>query len=84
MIAHVGLQDGTGDFDARTLTLSEVTLIGVYTYTETDLRDSLAALHEGRLGTLDWIESRPLSEGGRAFHDLNEGRTPAAKIVLTP
>ena len=84
VIAHVGLQDWAGDFDARTLTLSEVTLVGVYTYTDADLRASLAALHDGRLGALDWIEQRPLAEGGQAFHDLNAGRTPAAKIVLTP
>jgi len=64
VIAHVGLQSWAGTFDARTLTLSEVTLIGVYTYTDADLRASLAALHDGRLGTLDWIEERPLAEGG--------------------
>ncbi len=84
VIAHVGLQNWAGAFDARTLTLSEVTFIGVYTYTDADLRASLAALHDGRLGTLDWIEERPLADGGKAFHDLDAGLTPAAKIVLRP
>ena len=84
VIAHVGLQDWAGAFDARTLTLTEVTMIGVYTYTDADLRASLAALHDGRLGELDWIEERPLAEGGQAFHDLDAGRTPAAKIILRP
>jgi len=84
VVSHVGLQDWAGDFDARSLTLSEITLIGVYTYTDADLRASLAALHDGRLGALDWIEERPLAEGGRAFHDLDAGRSPAAKIVLKP
>ena len=84
VISHVGLQDWAGAFDARTLTLSEVTLIGVYTYTDADLRASLAALHDGRLGKLDWIEERPLAEGGQAFHDLHAGRTPVAKIILRP
>ena len=84
VIAHVGLQDWAGDFDARTLTLSEITLVGVYTYTDADLRASLAALHDGRLGALEWIERRPLAEGGQAFRDLDAGRTPAAKIILTP
>jgi alcohol dehydrogenase len=84
VIAHVGLQDWAGEFDARSLTLSEVTLIGVYTYTDADLRASLAALHDGRLGALDWIEERPLAEGGQAFQDLDAGRTPAAKIILRP
>ncbi len=84
VISHVGLQDWAGEFDARTLTLQEVTLVGVYTYTDADLRASLAALHEGRLGSLDWIEQRPLSRGGEAFDDLDASRTRAAKIVLRP
>jgi len=84
VISHVGLQDWAGDFDARTLTLQEVTLVGVYTYTDADLRASLAALHDGRLGRLDWIEERPLSEGGQAFRDLDANRTRAAKIILRP
>ena len=84
VIAHVGLQDWAGEFDARTLTLQEVTLVGVYTYTDADLRASLAALHDGRLGRLNWIEERPLSLGGEAFHDLNANRTRAAKVVLRP
>ena len=84
VISHLGLQEWAGEFDARTLTLSEITFIGVYTYTEADLRASLAALHAGALGNLDLLEERPLAEGSRAFHDLNEGRTPAAKIVLRP
>ena len=43
VIAHVGLQDWAGELDARTLTLQEVTLVGVYTYTDADLRASLRA-----------------------------------------
>lgn len=84
VIAHIGLQEWAGEFDARTLTLQEVTLVGVYTYTDADLRASLAALHDGRLGPLDWVEERPLSEGGEAFNDLNTHRTRAAKVILRP
>ncbi len=84
VIAHVGLQDWAGDVDSRTLTLSEIAFLGVYTYTDADLRASLAALYDGRLGALDWIEERPLAEGGQAFRDLDAGRSAAAKIVLRP
>jgi alcohol dehydrogenase len=84
VIAHVGLQDWAGEFDARTLTLSEITFVGVYTYTDADLRASLAALHDGRLGALEWTEERTLAEGGRAFDDLDAGHTPAAKVILSP
>ena len=69
---------------SRTLTLQEITLVGVYTYTDADLRASLAALHDGRLGNLSWTEERPLSLGGEAFEDLDANRTRAAKIILRP
>ncbi len=84
VIAHVGLQDWAGEFDARRLTLAEIAFLGVYTYTDADLRASMAALHDGRLGDLAWVEQRPLAEGGAAFLDLDRGATPAAKIVLCP
>lgn len=84
VIVHVGLQENGGDFDMRKLTLAEITLIGVYTYTPNTLRASLAALHRGALGDLAWVETRPLTDGVAAFSDLDQGRTPAAKIVLTP
>ena len=84
VIVHIGLMDSTGEADWRKITLQEVTVIGTYTYTAVDLRASAAALHEGRLGKLAWVEERPLSEGARAFADLDHGRTAAAKIVLRP
>ena len=83
-IVHVGLQDNGGEFDMRRLTLAEVTLFGVYTYTANTLRASLAALHQGVLGDPGWVEQRPMVDGAAAFDDLDEGRTPAAKIVLVP
>ncbi len=84
VISHIGLQEPGGDFDARTLTLTEITFLGVYTYTPADLEASLAALHAGHLGKLAWIEERPLIDGGQAFVDLDQGATPAAKIILRP
>jgi 2-desacetyl-2-hydroxyethyl bacteriochlorophyllide A dehydrogenase len=84
VIAHVGLQEWAGNFDARTLTLQEITLVGVYTYTDCDLRASLNALHAGRLGSLQWLEQRPLSDGAAAFNDLDANQTRAAKIILQP
>jgi len=83
-IVHVGLMDNSGGLDVRKLTLQEVAFIGCYTYTMVDLRATVKALHSGALGSLDWAEQRPLSEGARAFADLSTGQTPAAKIVLVP
>jgi len=84
VVVHIGLQETGGDFDARKATLGEITFVGVYTYTEADLRASLKALYDGALGDLYWTEERALADGAEAFVDLDEGRSAAAKIILRP
>lgn len=84
VICHIGLGSADGGVDVRRLTLQEITFIGTYTYTPQDFRDTGAAIFAGQLGSLDWIESRPLSEGQAAFEDIRNGRTSAPKIILIP
>ena len=84
VIAHIGLGYGEGGLDVRRMTLQEITFIGTYTYTAKDFRDAAAAIFEGRMGALDWIETRPLADGARAFDDIRNGRVAAAKVVLEP
>ena len=84
VVMHIGLMDNAGGLDIRKITLQEVTFIGTYTYTMVDFRATVAMLHSGALGPLNWIERRPLADGAGAFLDIDKGRTPAAKIVLTP
>jgi threonine dehydrogenase-like Zn-dependent dehydrogenase len=84
VIVHIGLGEDAGGLDIRRMTLQEITFTGTYTYTAQDFRDTAAAMFEGRLGPLDWAESRPLSEGGRAFADIRAGQVAAPKIVLRP
>ena len=84
VVVHVGLGDWASEIDMRKLTLAEITLAGVYTYSTADLRAAALALHEGAFGDLAWVEERPLAEGARAFEDIDLGRTPAAKILLRP
>jgi 2-desacetyl-2-hydroxyethyl bacteriochlorophyllide A dehydrogenase len=84
VIMHVGLQDWASEIDMRKLTLAEITLLGTYTYTTADLRATVQALRDGAFGDLAWVEERPMAEGARAFRDLHEGRSAAAKIVLRP
>ncbi len=84
VLMHIGLQHGSGDCDFRKITLSEITVIGTYTYTHRDLQAALQKLHSGTLGDLTWIEERPLAEGASAFSDLNGGLSAAPKIVLLP
>jgi L-iditol 2-dehydrogenase len=84
VILHIGLGDSAGGLDLRKLTLQEVTFIGTYTYTMTDFAQALAALAAGRLGTLGWVERRPLAVGLEAFQALDRGQVAAAKIALEP
>ncbi len=84
IFVHIGLMDAMGELDIRKLTLFEVTLIGVYCYTAADMRAAAQTIESGLLGRLDWVETRPLSQGAQAFNDLDQGRCASAKIVLTP
>lgn len=84
VIAHVGLGEDLGGLDIRRMTLQEITFIGTYTYTAQDFRDTAQALFDGRLGALDWAETRTLSDGVEAFKNLRAGQVAAPKIVLTP
>ncbi len=84
VISHVGLQDNEAGLDTRRLTLAEVTFIGNYTYSVIDLKAAIQALHSGALGTLDWVETRPLADGATAFQDIHRGHTAVPKIVLLP
>lgn len=84
VIAHVGLGDSADGLDIRRMTLQEISFIGTYTYTAEDFRDTARAIFDGRLGPLNWFETRPLAEGNRAFQDLRTGSVAAPKIILDP
>lgn len=84
VIVNVGLGENTGGLDVRRMTLQEITFIGTYTYTAQDFRDCASAMFDGRLGPLDWAESRPLEGGPAAFADIRSGRVAAPKIILKP
>ncbi len=83
-IGHIGLGSSTGGLDVRRLTLFEIAFIGTYTYTMKDFRDTAAAIFDGKLGDLSWVEERPLSDGAAAFADIRAGLVQAPKIILNP
>ncbi|MEL6571196.1 MAG: alcohol dehydrogenase catalytic domain-containing protein [Pseudomonadota bacterium] len=84
VVAHIGLGDGEGGLDIRRMTLQEITFIGTYCYTPEDFRETAQAIFDGRLGPLDWFESRDLADGHQAFQELHAGQVAAPKIVLSP
>ena len=84
VIVHIGLGSAAGGLDVRRITLQEITFIGTYTYTPEDFRDTAAAIFDGRLGSLDWMEQRRLDDGAAAFAALGTAAIAAPKILLTP
>ena len=84
VFVHIGLAEDLGGVDVRRMTLQEITMIGTYTYTARDFRDTVQAMQDGRLGPLDWFETRPLSDGAQAFADIRAGSVAAPKIILDP
>ncbi|CTQ32685.1 zinc-dependent alcohol dehydrogenase [Jannaschia rubra] len=84
VIAHIGLGEDRGGLDVRRMTLQEIAFLGTYTYTAQDFRDTAQAIFDGRLGPLDWIDLRPLSEGAEAFRAIRMGDVPHPKVVLIP
>jgi len=84
VISHIGLQDNEPGLDTRKLTLQEISFIGHYTYTPTDLKAALNMIGSGALGSLDWVESRPLADGVEAFKAIHTGAAASPKIVLHP
>lgn len=84
VIVHVGLLPGSEGLDVRKITLQEIIVAGTYCYTPFEFRETLDAIANGQLGSLDWVEERPLADGPQAFRDLDAGATAAAKIVLRP
>ncbi|MEM1076287.1 MAG: alcohol dehydrogenase catalytic domain-containing protein [Pseudomonadota bacterium] len=84
VIAHIGLGEAAGGLDVRRMTLQEITFIGTYTYTRRDFVETTEAIFDGRLGDLDWTETRALADGQAAFDDIRAGKVAAPKIVLLP
>ncbi|MEL6436367.1 MAG: alcohol dehydrogenase catalytic domain-containing protein [Pseudomonadota bacterium] len=82
VIVHIGLGDRDGGLDVRRMTLQEVQFIGTYTYTHADFRATSQAIFDGSLGSLDWFETAPLSDGAASFAKIAAGQAMAPKIVL--
>ena len=82
VVMHIGLMDSKGPLDVRAVTLREIAFIGTYTYTPSDMSETLEKLRSGAFGSLGWVETRPLRDGAEVFRDLVHGRCPAPKVVL--
>ncbi|WOV91380.1 MAG: alcohol dehydrogenase catalytic domain-containing protein [Candidatus Zeuxoniibacter abyssi] len=84
VIVHIGLGNGDGGIDARKLTLKAVTFVSSYCYSRGDFRKNFQLMLAGKLGDLDWYETRELKGGISTFPALINGKVSAAKIILRP
>ena len=84
VIVNIGLAGGNVGLDVRKMTLQDISFAGSYTYTHTDFINTTNAIFSAQLGTLDWIESYPLSHGAQVFSKLNQGKLSMPKAVLLP
>ena len=84
VIIHIGLSQPAGKFDFRKTTLQEITFVGTYCYTNEDFKQSLGMLIAKELGSLAWLDYRPLKDGAKAFREIHDGTTASPKIILLP
>jgi len=84
LIVHIGLSQPAGEFDFRKATLQEIIFVGTYCYTNDDFKNTINLIEERKLGNLEWLDFRPLSDGNNAFKEIHDGTTASPKIILLP
>jgi len=84
VIINVGLAGGEIGLDVRKMTLQDIRFAGSYTYTQEDFVNTTSAMFAGKLGSLDWFEIYPLSQGASIFSQLNDGKVSTPKVILYP
>ena len=67
-IIHIGLSQPAGDFDFRN-NLQEL-FTGTYCYTDKDFKKSINLIEDNKLGDLNWLDFRSLSDGSTAFKEF--------------
>ena len=83
-IIHIGLSQPAGEFDFRKTTLQEIIFIGSSRYTDQDFKKSINIIEDNKLGDLNWLDFRSLSDGSNAFREIHDGSTASPKIILIP
>lgn len=82
-VVFIGLHHESSPLEANYLVRQEVTISGSFSYTPVDFDLAFGYLQQGLLqAETDWLEERPLADGGDAFAELIAGSVAATKIVL--
>ena len=83
VLVLIGLHSDETAFPVNTVIRSEVTLKGVFAYSEANFRTAMDWLAAGRIGLTDGVVVAPLSAGPEWYARLVEG-DGAAKVLLQP
>ena len=83
MLVLIGLHSDETAFPVNTVIRSEVTLKGVFAYSEANFRTALDWLATGRIGLSDGVVVAPLAAGPEWYARLVEG-DGASKVLLQP
>ncbi len=79
----VGLHTDETSLPLNTVVRSEIRLLGVFGYNESDVRTALDWVCSDRVGLTEGLVVAPLVDGPDWYHKLVEGHG-AAKVLLTP
>jgi threonine dehydrogenase-like Zn-dependent dehydrogenase len=83
VLVLVGLHSDETSFPVNTVIRSEVTMKGIFAYSDANFRTALNWLADGRIGLRDGIVVAPLSSGPEWYARLVQG-DGAAKVLLQP
>lgn len=83
-VVLIGLHDEESVLPTNYIIRQEITVTGSFAYTAEDFAQAIDLLIRGIVQpSADWLEERPLRDGPAAFAELVDGKSKAAKIVLT-
>lgn len=83
-IIMVGLGHEESPILMSHLVRQEVSIIGSYSYSNTDFQQAVQLLAGGHIRMEPWTATRSLTEGPATFQHLVEGKSPFSKIILNP
>jgi L-iditol 2-dehydrogenase len=82
-MVFAGLHAEASPIPANYVIRQELRIQGCFAYAQGDYAEAMDLLAEGEIPfSGEWIEERPLAQGGAAFADLVAGRARTTKIML--
>lgn len=78
----IGLYNNSKSLLSYDIILPEKTVMGSYAATQSDMKDALALIADGKVDVSSWIHYYPLENGRQAFFDMMEAKGNHIKSVI--